>query len=51
MSELKKKYLRISKGQISKQLIERTDIGILDASGQELTNWYNSKYGAIKTSS
>lgn len=46
----KKKYLKISKGQISKALIERTDIGLLDDSGQEITNFYNSKYGSLKTS-
>lgn len=45
----KKKYLKISKGQISSQLIERTDIGLLDDSGQEITNFYNSKYGSLKT--
>ena len=46
----KKKYLKISKGQISSQLVERTDIGLLDDSGQEITNFYNSKYGSLKTS-
>lgn len=45
----KKKYLKISKGQISKALIERTDIGLLDDSGQEITNFYNTKYGSLKT--
>lgn len=49
MGVLKKKYIKISRGQISPSLIERTDIGILDTSGQELTNWQNSKYGALKT--
>lgn len=44
-----KKYLKISKGQISSRLIERTDIGILDDSGQEITNFYNTKYGALQT--
>ena len=44
-----KKYLKISKGQISKNLVERTDIGILDDSGQEITNFYNTKYGALQT--
>lgn len=46
----KKKYIKISKGQISKALIERVDIGILDDSGQEITNFYNSKYGSLKSS-
>lgn len=45
----KRKVLRVSKGQISPELIERTDIGILDTSGQEITNWHNSKYGSLKT--
>lgn len=49
MGYYKKKIVKISKGQISRNLIERTEIGILDVSGQELTNWQNSKYGAIKT--
>lgn len=46
---LKRKILRVSKGQISPDLVERTDINILDASGQKILNFYNSKYGAIKT--
>ena len=46
---LKRKILRVSKGQISPDLIERTDIGILDASGQKILNYYNSKYGALKS--
>ena len=49
MTQTKKKYLKISKGQISKKLIERTDIKLLDDSGQEITNFYNTKYGALKT--
>ena len=51
MAMSKKKLLKISKGQIAKQLIERTDIGILDDSGQEITNFYNSKYGALVSTS
>lgn len=46
---IKKKIIRISKGQISPDLVERTDIGILDASGQKILNFYNSKYGALKS--
>lgn len=49
MGFYKKKIIKVSKGQISSQLIERTEIGILDSSCQELTNWQNSKYGAIKS--
>lgn len=49
MARSGKKYLKISKGQISKNLVERTDIGILDDSGQEITNFYNTKYGALQT--
>lgn len=49
MARSGKKYLKISKGQISSRLIERTDIGILDDSGQEITNFYNTKYGALQT--
>lgn len=49
MARSAKKYLKISKGQISKNLAERTDIGILDDSGQEITNFYNTKYGALQT--
>ena len=51
MTLSKKKLLKISKGQISEQLVERTDIGLLDDSGQEITNFYNSKYGALVSSS
>lgn len=46
---LKRKILRVSKGQIAPELIERTDIGILDTSGQKILNFYNSKYGALKS--
>ena len=49
MGYYKKKVVKVSKGQISSKLAERTEIGILDVSGRELTNWQNSKYGAIKT--
>ena len=49
MGYYKKKIIKVSKGQISSQLIERTEIGILDSSCQQLTNWQNSKYGAIKS--
>lgn len=49
MARSAKKYLKISKGQISKNLVERTDIGILDDSGQEITNFYSTKYGALQT--
>lgn len=49
MARSVKKYLKISKGQISKNLAERTDIGILDDSGQEITNFYDTKYGALQT--
>ena len=49
MARSVKKYLKISKGQISKNLVERTDIGILDDSGQEITNFYDTKYGALQT--
>lgn len=46
---LKRKLLTISKGQISPDLVERTDIAILDKSGQKILNYYNSKYGALKS--
>lgn len=46
---IKRKFLRVSKGQISADLVERTDIGILDVSGQKILNFYNSKYGALKS--
>lgn len=45
----RRKIIKVSKGQISSELIERTELGILDESCQELTNWTNTKYGAIKT--
>ncbi len=46
---LKRKIITCSKGQISPELIERTDINILDKSGQKILNYYNSKYGALKS--
>ena len=49
MSLIKRKTVKVSKGQIAPDLIERTEIGILDISCQEMTNWINTKYGAIKT--
>lgn len=48
MTQIKKKYLTISKGQISPKLIERTDIDLLDKSGQEITNFSNSNFGSLK---
>lgn len=49
MTQTKKKYLTISKGQISPKLIERTDIDLLDKSGQEITNFKNTNFGSLKT--
>lgn len=49
MAQHKKKILKLSKGQIAPQLIERTDIGILDTSGQKVHNFQNSKYGLFST--
>ena len=47
MGLYKKKILKVSKGQITSKLIERTDIGILDSSGQSIDNFINSKYGNL----
>lgn len=49
MTQTKKKYLTISKGQISPKLIERTDIELLDKSGQEVLNFENTNFGSLKT--
>lgn len=49
MTQYKKKIIKLSKGQIAPQLIERTDIGILDSSGQIVHNFQNSKYGLFST--
>lgn len=49
MAQSKRKILKISKGQIAPTLIERSDIGILDSSGQQIVNFKNSKYGTLKT--
>ena len=49
MGLYKKKVLKVSKGQITPKLIERTDIGILDSSGQTVKDFINSKYGNIAT--
>lgn len=49
MAQSKRKLLKISKGQIAPTLIERSDIGILDSSGQEIVNFKNSKYGTLKS--
>lgn len=49
MAQSKRKILKISKGQIAPNLIERSDIGILDSSAQDIVNFKNSKYGTLKT--
>lgn len=49
MGLYKKKVLKVSKGQITPKLIERTDIGILDSSGQTIDGFINSKYGNLST--
>lgn len=49
MPQYKKKILKLSKGQIASQLVERTDLGILDTSGQIVHNFQNSKYGLFST--
>lgn len=49
MAQYKKKIVKLSKGQIAPELIERTDIGILDSSGQIVHNFQNSKYGLFST--
>lgn len=51
MSNYKKKILKVSKGQIAPELIERTDIGLSDSSGQEIVNWVNSKFGLLTCAS
>ena len=50
MTQHKKKIVKLSKGQIAPELIERTDLGILDTSGQTVHNFQNSKYGLFSTS-
>ena len=50
MTQHKKKIVKLSKGQIAPELIERTDLGILDTSGQIVHNFQNSKYGLFSTS-
>ena len=47
MASYRKKIVKLSRGQIAKNLIERTDIGLLDRSGQEITNFRPSKFGGI----
>lgn len=49
MAQYKKKIVKLSKGQIAPELVERTDIGILDSSGQTVHNFQNSKYGLFST--
>ena len=49
MTQHKKKIVKLSKGQIAPELIERTDLGILDTSGQTVHNFQNSKYGLFST--
>lgn len=49
MTQYKKKIVKLSKGQIAPELVERTDIGILDSSGQTVHNFQNSKYGLFST--
>lgn len=47
MANYKKKLLKISKGQIADGLIERTDVGLLDSSGQVVSNFVNSIFGSL----
>ena len=49
MTQYKKKIVKLSKGQIAPELIERNDLGILDTSGQTVHNFQNSKYGLFST--
>ena len=49
MTQYKKKIVKLSKGQIAPELVERTDINILDSSGQTVHNFQNSKYGLFST--
>lgn len=49
MANYKKKILKLSKGQIADGLIERTDIGLLDSSGQVVNNFINSIFGSLVT--
>lgn len=49
MANYRKKILKISKGQIADGLIERTDIGLLDSSGQVVNNFINSIFGSLVT--
>lgn len=49
MAEYQKKLIKLSKGQISTSLLERTDTGLLDDSGQVVNNFFNSKYGLFGT--
>ena len=49
MANYKKKILKLSKGQIADGLIERTDIGLLDSSGQKVSNFINSIFGSLVT--
>lgn len=50
MTGYTKKITKISKGQVSSKLIERTDIGLLDTSAQVITNFRPSKFGGIYSS-
>lgn len=49
MAEYRKKIVTLSKGQLAKDLIERTDLPILDSSGQTVNNFQSSKYGLFGT--
>ena len=47
MAQYRKKIVKLSKGQLAKQIIERTDIGILDSSGQLINCFRISKFGGL----
>lgn len=48
MANTAQKKVKFSKGQISDDLVERTDLDILDSSAQVLTNFTSTVYGSVR---
>lgn len=49
MARTVQKRIKFSKGQIAPELIERTDLELLNSSAQEMTNLISTVYGGFRT--
>ena len=49
MANTLQKKIKFSKGQVSPELIERTDLSFYDSSAQEMKNVVSTIYGGVRT--